>query len=1030
MPTATVWLLQPLTRPLVEVGVFDVHQTLLLLLGLGLAQVSRQARLRTGLRTHRGVELAGQAQAVFSAARLAGVATGVADGATLPIPLALIELAIVAVLVEGGRRLWRAGALSRWNWRAWVATALAAVGLAVLSGASVRFGFAAGWPAAVAHAALFGVALLSGTGLLARERQESLQILRDSSAVLAAELARAVGQRDEARRAAEEGTRLLEGQRTHVKQLGRRALMLERILQLSARINATRSLNAVLQQVAEAVRESLGFRMVLLRIWSPSTQVFEARAFAGITEEGKAHLIGLQIAMDQYRRMTQPRFRVSASYFISHKDEEWAEASAGGFTMDLGERGADEWHEEDMLIVPLLSADGEVLGYLSVDDPVDRRLPSVEIIHHLEVFGSHCSTAIESAELYDQLARNNLELSRASEQLKNLNELKSNFVANVSHELRTPLTSIRAYTETLVHNQQAMDDSVRNEFLTVIHQECEQLTAIMDDILDLSRIEDGTMRGHRQEGSLIEVVRRQAEVAATPAAAKGIDLQLDLPADDVRLSVDPAQMAQVIEHLLSNAVKFTPEGGTVRLALYDGPTAVRIVVEDTGIGIPDGQLELIFDRFYQVDGSSTREHGGQGVGLTICRDIVQWHEGRIWAEKRQPSGARLQIVLPRAGEVVHRGRPQGSLPAYTDPQDFTEKLVHWIGETMGVRNVSLMIPEESGEHLLIEAAVGLSESVVQGCRLRRGEGVAGKVWVSGRSLLVTDIVDDGRFGKRASDPQYVTASLLSAPLFEGLDCVGVVNVNNRLDGRPFTADDLALLEAMAPRISHLMLRRGAWLEHTREFAALRDAMRTAVAVRRERHDALTDICHEICLAAARRLKLPQEELENLAFALKTYDLGLARLSEPLLRKAAPLSNHERELIRQHVHLGLEILAPLEPSSKVRQIILHHHERFDGRGYPDGLEGEAIPIGARLVCLTDGLNAMLQGRPYRSPVTLDVAMEEVGALAGSQFCPRLVEPFIAEARLRACRLERSQGLRRGTPAPEALWDTAPVSSGDV
>ncbi|MHB8078920.1 MAG: HD domain-containing phosphohydrolase [Candidatus Krumholzibacteriia bacterium] len=1030
MPTATAWLLQPLTRPLVEVGVFDVHQALLLVLGLGLAHVFRQARLRTGLRAQRRVELAGLAQAVLSGARLAGVATGVVGAAVLPIAPALAELAIVAVLVDAGRRLGRAGALPRRAWGAWVATAAAAVAFAALSGASVRFGFAAGWPAAVAHAGLFGVALLSGTGLLARERQESLRTLDDRAAALAAELTTIQAQRDEARRAAEEGARLLEGQRAQVKQLGRRALTLERILQLSARINATRSLNAVLQQVAEAVRESLGFRMVLLRIWSPSTQVFEARAFAGITEEGKAHLIGLQIAMDQYRRMTQPRFRVSSSYFISHKDEEWAAASAGGFTMDLGERGADEWHEDDMLIVPLLSADGEVLGYLSVDDPVDRRLPALEVIHQLEVFGSHASTAIESAELYDQLARNNLELSRVSEQLKNLNELKSNFVANVSHELRTPLTSIRAYTETLVHNQLAMDDSVRNEFLTVIHQECEKLTAIMDDILDLSRIEDGTKRGRRQECSLIEVVRRQVELAAEPIAAKGIGLQLDLPADDVRLSVDAAQMGQVIEHLLNNAVKFTPAGGTVRVALYDGLTAVKLMVEDTGIGIPDGQLELIFDRFYQVDGSSTREHGGQGVGLTICRDIVQWHEGRIWAEKRQPSGARLQVVLPRAGEVVFRGRPHGSLPAYTDPQDFGEKLVHWIGETMGVRNVSLMIPEESGEHLLVEAAVGLSESVVQGCRLRRGEGVAGKVWASGRSLLVSDIVEDGRFGKRASDPQYATASLLSVPLFDGLDCVGVVNVNNRLDGRAFTADDLALLEAMAPRIGHLLLRRGAWLEHTREFAALRDAMRTAVAVRRERHDALTDVCHEICLAAARRLKLPQEELENLAFALKTYDLGLARLSEPLLRKAAPLTNHERELIRQHVHLGLEILAPLEPSSKVRQIILHHHERFDGLGYPDGLEGEAIPIGSRLVALTDGLNAMLQGRAYRSPLTLDAAMTEIGALAGSQFCPRLVEPFTAEARLRGCRLERFQGLRGGTPVAAATPDAAPVSSGRV
>jgi response regulator RpfG family c-di-GMP phosphodiesterase len=131
-----------------------------------------------------------------------------------------------------------------------------------------------------------------------------------------------------------------------------------------------------------------------------------------------------------------------------------------------------------------------------------------------------------------------------------------------------------------------------------------------------------------------------------------------------------------------------------------------------------------------------------------------------------------------------------------------------------------------------------------------------------------------------------------------------------------------------------------------------------------------------------------------------------------------------------VHLGLEILAPLEPSSKVRQVILHHHERFDGQGYPDGLEGEAIPIGARLVGLTDALNAMLQGRTYRSPLTFAAALAEIGALVGSQFCPRLVEPFIAEARLRACRIERFQSQRRGMPMPQSLQDVVPVSSGVV
>lgn len=908
---------------------------------------------------------------------------------------------------------------------------------------------AAAWPGALLTGlpllALAGAALWRERGRRARETAAAAaarEELASRCAALDAALAAAVQERDAARHAAAAAARQVEVDQHKLRRAGARAQSLERILQVVARLNATRSPHAVLEEIVEAVRESLGFRMVLLRIWSPATQTFEARAFAGISAEGQAHLSGLQVNREQYEKLTQPRFRLSQSYFISHEDEAWADATAGGYTADLGQRAEGEWHEDDMLIVPLQSAEGEVRGYLSVDDPDDRRVPSLEVVRQLELFAAQAVTAIESAELYDRLARNNLELARASEMLKQLNEMKGNFVANVSHELRTPLTSIKAYTETLVHNRHAMPDEVREEFLAVIHQESEKLTTIIDNILDLSRLDGGAGRARREECDLAEIVRQQAEAARTRAAAKEIELRVDVPAGEVRLAVAPAQIAQVVDQLLDNACKFTPAGGAVRLALHDGIAAVELQVEDSGIGVPPDKMDYIFDRFYQVDGSSTREHGGQGVGLAICRDIVEWHEGRIWVENRRPCGCRFRVVLPRRNEVAHHDGLGVTWPALHDPQEFMEKLVHWVGEAVGVRNVSLMLADPAGEHLVVAAAAGLPESVVRSTRLRRGEGIAGKVWASGRSLLVRDIAADERLGKRQNAPQYATPSLLSVPLFEGMDCLGVLNVNNRLDGRPFTDDDRILLEALSPRLSHLLGRMRAYLDHVREFAALREALRTASGVRRARHDGLTAISHEICLATARRLKLPAEDIEHLALALQVFDVGLSRLSEQLLRKAEPLTTGERDLVRQHVRQGLDILAPLQFSPRVRQIILHHHERADGAGYPDGLEGEAIPVGARLLALADCLGAMLQGRPYRAPLPLDTALAEIESLAGSQFCPRLVGPFVAEARLRACRIRRLQaaagasgaddgeagaGAAAGAPAGEARAAGPPAAA---
>jgi HD-GYP domain-containing protein (c-di-GMP phosphodiesterase class II) len=244
-------------------------------------------------------------------------------------------------------------------------------------------------------------------------------------------------------------------------------------------------------------------------------------------------------------------------------------------------------------------------------------------------------------------------------------------------------------------------------------------------------------------------------------------------------------------------------------------------------------------------------------------------------------------------------------------------------------------------------------------------------------------------------------------------------------------DDRILLESLAPRVSSLLKQYRGHEVHTRRFVSVQDALRAAISLRQHDHNGLTTVCHDICLATARRLKLPSEEVEHLAFALRCYDVGLTKISGQLLRKSSPLAPEEREKIQGHVAASLELLVPLQIPSKVRQIILHHHERFDGDGYPDGLEGEAIPIGARLVTLADSLHAMLQERPYRPARGLDEALTEIEELAGHQFCPRLAAPFLLEARSHGETLRHLQReLYSGGAVAVPVVDPVVITAGSV
>ncbi len=231
-------------------------------------------------------------------------------------------------------------------------------------------------------------------------------------------------------------------------------------------------------------------------------------------------------------------------------------------------------------------------------------------------------------------------------QLRHLEEMRSQFVANVSHELRTPITSIKGYLETLLDG--AMDDrDTCRRFLTILSQEADRLANLVDDLLDLSRLEADTVPLRLENLELRQEAAGVLELLQPIAAACEVHPELQIPAG-LQVHADSAMLRQALLNLLDNAIKYSQGGGRVWIEAAPAQDGRQIVVSvgDTGPGIPSSHLEKLFERFYRVDKARSRAVGGTGLGLAIVKHIAERHGGKAWAESTLGQGSRFSISFP------------------------------------------------------------------------------------------------------------------------------------------------------------------------------------------------------------------------------------------------------------------------------------------------------------------------------------------------------------------------------------------------
>jgi signal transduction histidine kinase/response regulator RpfG family c-di-GMP phosphodiesterase len=803
-------------------------------------------------------------------------------------------------------------------------------------------------------------------------------------------MAAAVQRNEQLSQAAEEMGRLYRDQLLTSRQ---RATRLQKVLEIATSISSNLTLDRVLHEIVHAVADAVGFRIVLLRVRNARGDAYDARAFAGLERDAIAALEDYVVPAPEFESWLREEFRIGRSYFISHERKFWGENDPHSWTPDLGERRAGEWHQDDVLIVPLRGKDGGVIGYLSVDDPVDRKVPSPEVVEMIEILATHAVVALQNASLVERLHESMGRLEEATQRAEELNEMKSKFVSTVSHELKTPLTHIHAYVEALQQHVGSKNVAMQRDFLNVIDEHTGKLTRLIEAILELTQLESGRFRMSREPLNLIDLVEEEIGILKPQAESKGVQVVAAIDVSEVILEADRGLLRRLLHNLGLNAVMFTPRRGVVTFRVVREGRTVRLTVEDTGVGIPNGELSKVFDRFHQVDGSLSREYPGVGLGLSIAKSIVEWHGGEISAESEPGRGSRFNVSLPATPSDANVITHATWSPTRSVSDHLTRLTVEMVAEVMNAQIASLMLVDEEHEELYIKAARGLREEVVSGTRIRMGDSIAGWVAKHGRPLLITNIEDDARFGRRNHN-QYETKSLLSVPVKVGDRVVGVININNKISCAPFTEDDEALLTSLAGRVARAWEHASA---HEETADRAEQASRALAAIidhtRRSRLCLTAGTMAERAAAVGRKLGMSEEEISVLAYAARIHDVGMAHVSPGILHEPGQLDPDAWAHVAEHPARAVELLKPIEFHSQVTEIILAHHERIDGRGYPRGLRGEQIPLGARIIAAVDAYESMTLGRPYRQPMSHEDAVAELQSHRGTQFDEGVVDAFV-------------------------------------
>jgi signal transduction histidine kinase len=417
------------------------------------------------------------------------------------------------------------------------------------------------------------------------------------------------------------------------------AAFLDRATQL---FNSTLELDVVFQQVARMATEVLGDSCTINLIEAGNAYV---RPVATYHPDPKTCETRLQILRDSPTRIGDPASVVGLAA-VDGRPYLLRDTRREGRVRHIGPLNIYSF-----IAVPIIVQE-KILGVLatSITHP-GRQFTQVDLRLALAL-ADRAALAIENSRLYAQERRLRQELEGLNQKVQEANRLKTEFVTVVTHELRSPLTSIAGYLDLLLEEEGHEGAEAREAYLQIVKRNTDRLLALINDLLDLARLEAGKLELKRVPLDLEGLIREVSGALRPQIEAKGQHLHLDLAAPLPVVAGDPERLTQVLLNLVSNAHKYTPQGGDITIATRAERAGVCIAVQDTGIGLSSEEQRQLFTKFFRAQQPLVREVGGTGLGLAIARALVELHGGTITVVSTPGQGSTFKVTLPVAHDLT------------------------------------------------------------------------------------------------------------------------------------------------------------------------------------------------------------------------------------------------------------------------------------------------------------------------------------------------------------------------------------------
>ena len=394
-----------------------------------------------------------------------------------------------------------------------------------------------------------------------------------------------------------------------------------RLVEISRVLNATTNLDHLLSRIISEAADLTNAEAASILLLDPKTQQLH---FKASSNEVPPEMSDMTVSLDgsiagAILTENKPMYIQDVS-----KDSRWNQ------NVD----DAISFHTRSILGVPMHNVNQEPVGVLEALNKNGGGDFSIQDFETLSILADIAGVAVEQARLFNELQQANAELNE-------LDQLKTDFIAIASHELRTPLSVILGYVSFL---RDEAGPEMTAQFDNVL-QAAVHLRALIQDMLNLRYVDAGTAALTRKKVNLVALVHDMNLERDETAVAKEQTVHVTLPEHELLVLIDQDMMEVIIGNLLNNAVKFTPKGGQIVVKVERQGREAWFRIKDSGIGVPEDQLERIFKRFYQVESPLRRQHEGMGLGLSIAKELVELHGGRIWAESSNREGSEFIIAL-------------------------------------------------------------------------------------------------------------------------------------------------------------------------------------------------------------------------------------------------------------------------------------------------------------------------------------------------------------------------------------------------